>query len=269
MSGDKARTTATTSPTITPGDAVSFYTAAPNAWLYDRCWGSRLCQMYLPPLERLLLARLRPGATVLDVCCGSGWVSQAVAARGFAVTGLDLALPMLARARVNAPDCRLLRADAGDFTLRPVFAGAFSTGNSLNVIVDLAVVARALRNVHDVLVPGGILCFDVLLSDFQLPPRTVDVMVEDDLVAIWREDFDAAAGLVSGDQMLFYRDGRSWQRCDSRYSSQLYTEAEIRAALAAAGFAAVRLLAAERDLGYNLRARTFVVAQRPHGSSAA
>lgn len=252
--------------TITPSEAVSYYGTATNAYLYDRCFGHRLCRMFLPPLERLLLARLRPGAAVLDVCCGTGWVSQAVAAQGFAVTGFDLSLAMLARARVNAPDCRLLRADASGFACRPIFEGAISTGNSLNVIADPAVVAQVLQRVHDALAPGGIFCSDVLLSDFQLPPQTVEAMVEEGLVAIWREDFDAAAGLMSGDQILFYRDGSSWQRRDSRYSAQLFAEAEIRAALGAAGFTAIRLLAAERDLGIDLRSRTFIVAERERGS---
>jgi len=208
------------------------------------------------------IAGLQPGARVLDVCCGTGWVAQAVAARGFAVTGVDLALGMLARARVNAPDCGLLRADAAEFTCKPLFAGAYSTGNSLNVIADREVVRQALCRVHDALAPGGVFCTDLLLADFALPPRTIDTLVEADLVAVWREEFDAAAGLVCGDQILFHRDGGSWQRCDSRFRSQIYTEEEMRQALAAAGFTGVRLLSAERDLGLDLRSRTFVVASR-------
>jgi SAM-dependent methyltransferase len=242
---------------------LSPYTSAASARLYDRYWRSRLCGMFVPALERLLLARLRPGAKVLDVCCGTGLVGQAVAERGFAVTGLDLALAMLVRARVNAPSCRLVRADAAVSTCQAVFEGAFSTGNSLNVVANPVAV---LRSVHDALAPGGLFCCDLLLSDFTLPPRTTETFVEEDLVAIWREEFDAVAGLVSGDQILVHREGGGWRRSDSRFSTRLFTEEEIQRALATAGFTAVRLLRAQRDLGLDLRARTFAVAERRSGT---
>jgi SAM-dependent methyltransferase len=169
---------------------------------------------------------------------------------------------MLAHAQVNAPDCRLLRADARDFAFHPALAGILSTGNSLNYLLNLGDVQRVLANVHRSLLPGGIFCSDILLTDFQLPPRMTDRLVEQDLVAVWQESFDAATGFLKGDQILFYRQGESWQRCDRPYFTQLYQEAEIRNALLEAGFTDFRLFSAEHDLGFDLRARTFIVAEK-------
>lgn len=243
-------------------DAASFYQSAANARLYDRHFGPRLCSMFLPPLTELLLRHLQPGAAILDVCCGTGRVAGGVAAVGFPVTGLDLSLEMLAVARTNAPGCRLLQADACDFALRPIFAGALSTGNSLNCFVDPDRLRKVLVNVQRALAPGGLICLDILLDNFQLPAETTDRLVEEDLVAVWHETFDTSTGLLHGDQVLFHRHAGSWQRCDRPYVSRLYQRAMVEAACGAAGFAAVKLIDAQRDLGLELRDRTFIVAEK-------
>lgn len=241
-------------------DTLSPY--GPSARVYDRLWGHTVCERLLPVLDKLLLRRLPPRAAVLDLCCGSGRIAQALAERGYRVTGLDLDAEMLACARANAPGCRLLRADARQFALAPVFAGALATSDSICHLLALPEVTRALANVHSALVPGGLLCFDVLLTgEFQARDWPAQAQVESDFVQVWSETFDAAAGRISGGGTLFYRhDG--WRRWDTTYCLQLYTAAEIESALAAAGFGGVQMLSAARDLDCpELAGRTFVLAQ--------
>src|SRR5689334_24666882 len=48
------------------------------------------------------LAQARPGERALDLCCGTGDVTFALAAAGLAATGLDFSAPMLAVARERA-----------------------------------------------------------------------------------------------------------------------------------------------------------------------
>src|SRR4051812_37858237 len=48
------------------------------------------------------LLDLRPGAQVLDLCCGHGALANELAARGGRVTGLDSSEVFLARARADA-----------------------------------------------------------------------------------------------------------------------------------------------------------------------
>jgi cyclopropane fatty-acyl-phospholipid synthase-like methyltransferase len=60
--------------------------------------------------------RLKPGATILDVGCGTGRHSIELARRGHAVTGVDLSSGMLAEARKSAKKARVtvtwVQADA-------------------------------------------------------------------------------------------------------------------------------------------------------------
>jgi SAM-dependent methyltransferase len=66
-----------------------------------------------------LLAPLGPGARVLDVGCGTGWLAARLAQRGWRVTGLDPSAAMLERAAARLPVVR------GDGLRLPFADGAF------------------------------------------------------------------------------------------------------------------------------------------------
>lgn len=57
------------------------------------------------------LAGRKPGARALDLCCGTGDVSFALARRGFDVVGLDFSAPMLEVARRRASTEGMARAN--------------------------------------------------------------------------------------------------------------------------------------------------------------
>jgi SAM-dependent methyltransferase len=71
---------------------------------------------------------LPPGASILDVGCGTGRHAIELARRGYAVTGLDLSLEMLARAAAGAEAAGVrvdwVRADATRFTMPKPFDAA-------------------------------------------------------------------------------------------------------------------------------------------------
>jgi SAM-dependent methyltransferase len=88
---------------MTPADYDSWYDTPRGRWIGDR--------------EFALLARLlgaRPGETLLDVGCGTGYFSRRFSREaGLMVTGIDVAPDMLDRARSKVPEIFLVRADAG------------------------------------------------------------------------------------------------------------------------------------------------------------
>ena len=95
----------------------------------------------------------KPGERILDVGCGTGQLTRAIAEVGALVIGLDNSAQMIETARNNYPDIQFVIADAADFSLPATepFDAVFSNA-ALHWVTraDEAArcIARALR-------PGG------------------------------------------------------------------------------------------------------------------
>ncbi len=119
-------------------------------------WGigayERLVARLTPVHERLVeQLGLRPGERVLDLATGTGAVAIRAARAGAAVTSLDLAEPMLAKARAAADEARVgVQFDLGDVEHLPYDDSSFDVVASAFGFVfapDHANVADELRRV--------------------------------------------------------------------------------------------------------------------------
>ena len=138
----------------------------------DRLWRARAAKLLRPILER-------PGAVVLDLCCGTGDLAFALAhARNARIVGADFAHTMLVRARGKS--AHVLAADGvGPATrmsffeadaLRLPFADAsFDLVTSAFGFRNLANYEAGLREIQRVLKPGG----TIAILEFAEPPEGV------------------------------------------------------------------------------------------------
>jgi SAM-dependent methyltransferase len=98
-----------------------------------------------------------PPAKILDVPCGGGRHSLALAAAGFQMTGVDISADFLKAARASAAERKLSvtweQRDMRDLPWRNTFDGAFCFGNSFGYYDDIGN-AEFLRAVAGVLKPG-------------------------------------------------------------------------------------------------------------------
>jgi len=97
-----------------------------------------------------LLAPQR-GERILDLGCGTGQLTAAIAASGAEVVGLDLSPAMIERARKNYPELQFVRADATNFAFADPFDAVFSNA-ALHWMTRPAEVAAS---VWRALKPGG------------------------------------------------------------------------------------------------------------------
>ena len=136
-------------------------TAAPK-WLEYQA----ALDMQLEALGALTMdhARLVPGERVLDVGCGCGATTLALARRvgpGGTVEGIDVSTPMLARAAALARDAgvtnvRFTNADAQTYRFEPGTADVLFSRFGVMFFVDPP---AAFRNLRSALRPGGRVAF--------------------------------------------------------------------------------------------------------------
>ena len=93
------------------------------------------------------------GGPLLDVACGAGRLAIPFAQQGFAVTGVDLALPMIERARRKADEAgvsvRFEHGDARTMELGERFGLAYLTGNAFQAFLTRADQDALLRGIRE------------------------------------------------------------------------------------------------------------------------
>ena len=236
------------------------------AWFYNRYWNEEFHSVAFPILERIWLARVAPGARILDVCCGAGRLACLLCARGYRVTGIDKSAAMIRHARENAPAAEFHVCDAAQFRLPGSFDAAVSTFDSLNHLLSLEALEAAFRNIAAALGSGAAFAFD-LLSESAYQTRWTDsfsIVRDDHVLAFAGEGYDSRTRMAHCEIAMFRRFGGVWRRRDAVIRERCHSLEEIDAALRKAGFGAIRRDEA-RELGMPGRlgeGRTFFVATK-------
>lgn len=151
------------------------------------------------------LAKPHPADRVLDAGCGTGLFTRLFTETGAWVTGLDISVPMLARARQHFPQA-VMPPVAGSLTALPFTDGIFDKTISITTIEFIGDGHQAVAEMFRVTRPGGLV---VVATLNRLSPwadrRTRDARSDPDSIfrhAIFRTpDELAALSLVDGRMM--------------------------------------------------------------------
>jgi SAM-dependent methyltransferase len=180
-----------------------------------------------------------PGAKLLDVPCGGGRHARALAAMGFAVTGVDISSDFLAAARA---DMGLLpiefhQRDMTDLPWPNAFDGVYCFGNSFGYLRDADNV-RFLQAVANALKPGARFILDYPVTLECLTSHFMTQRAHDFGDMHYERDgrYDPAAGRIIVEHS-FTRNGVTEKGV---VSQRAYTYREVCGMLSDAGFANVQ-----------------------------
>lgn len=217
------------------------------AFAYNLYWGPASVN-WLRWLSVLAIPRLKRGARVLDLCCGTGLLSAELSRRGLLMVGLDGSRAMLRYARGHAAEVPLLQADVRSFGMRTNFDAVLCVFDSLNHLLSPGDLAAAFCCVASCLRPGGLFVFDVNTAlGYLLHWNGCHEMSGSGYrVRTWSHyDDQRRLGVFKASVVQESTEGRTadevvlWQRCHSH--------AEITDALRLAGFGAIETYGLDRD----------------------
>ncbi len=183
---------------------------------------------------------------VLDLACGTGSMTHALAARGYDMIGVDLSPEMLSTAYSRAGEVMplFLCQDMRAFELYGTVGATVCCLDSINYLTGDGDLARCFATVHNYLDPGGLFLFDVN-TPYKFAHTYGDqaYILEDEIggravYCGWQNSFDAETSLCQFYLTLFEEQpGGSYRRAEETQTERCYAHDAILAALRDAGFA--------------------------------
>lgn len=208
------------------------------------------------------------GKTALDLCCGPGRCSIALAQAGFTVTGVDRTRFLLDKARAKAEAAKAkiewMQMDMRDFVRSDTFDFVLSMFTSFGYFDDKDEDLQVLRNMLASIKPGGVCLIDVMGKERLariLQPTTSETLPDGSQLVQRHEIFDDWTRVRN--EWILIRKGRVKS---FRFHHTIYSGQELRDRMTQAGFADVNLYGNLDGDEYGPNAqRLIAIARKPGG----
>jgi len=219
--------------------------------------------------EVLMLRDLlpEPPADILDVACGAGRHSLALARAGFHVVGVDISEPLLALSRAAAAeeriDAQFVAADMRALPYVSCFDAAINMFTAFGYFDAEEENQAVLTGIARALKPGGRLVMELAHRDRVVRSfQEADWYELDDGTLIWRRHhFDPIRGLLTSLDRWRTPGGEEEERF---HRIRIYTATELSAMLRAAGLTPTAWYGSMQLHAFTIDSpRLIVVAQRP------
>ena len=194
-------------------------------------------------IQKLLSLSKPSGKNALDLCCGPGRCSVALAKAGFKVTGIDRTKFLLNKARTKAKKEKVkiewIQMDMRDFVRPNAFHLALSMFTSFGYFDNKREDLKVLKHILTSLMPGGVFVIDVtgkewLAKVFQ--PTRSDDLPDGTRVFQRSEIFDGWTRVRN--EWILVRKGKAKT---FRFHHTIYSGQELKDRMEQTGFVKVRL----------------------------
>ena len=201
-----------------------------------------------------------PAKSALDLCCGPGRCSIALAKLGFSVTGVDKTKFLLDKARAAHLDIEWIQADMRDFVRPNSFALALSMFTSFGYFDDRRDDMLVLKNIFASLQPGGVCLFELLGKEHlaKIFQPTVSTDLPDGTTMVQRHEiFDDWTRVRN--EWLIIKNGKTRS---FKFHHTVYSGLELRDRLEQVGFTDIKLYGSLAGAPYGPAAERLVATAR-------
>ena len=181
-------------------------------------------------------------SSVIDLGCGTGNISIALAKLGYDVTGLDLSSEMLSEAAFKSEKEKVsvfyTCQDISDFKVPTLYDAAVSAFDSLNYITENDKLCAAFSRVSDCLKSGGLFLFD-MNSPYKFETFYADnsfVLEEDGVFCAWENYYNKKSRKCKFFINIFAEENGVYKRYYEQQTERSYKLADIVKMLESAGF---------------------------------
>jgi len=200
---------------------------------------------------------------VLDLCCGTGSLTWLMAEKGYEMIAVDQSVEMVMQAQSKPSDAEVrplfLCQSAEELDLYGTVDAAVCSLDGMNYIPPDAL-PEVFRRLKLFIRPGGLFIFDLRTPEI-LRSLDGDVFVDEkeDVLCLWRADFDEEISAIVYGMDIFSRRGRHWDRESEEHIEYAYEPEYIAKLLSENGFENIvpRPDCPQGDMG-----RLFITARR-------
>jgi len=211
-------------------------------------------------VERIL--DLKPGARILDLCCGHGRHSIELAARGYSVVGLDFDASSLERAKEAAEtrgvEVEFIQREMRDIPFRREFDACINIFTAFGYLESEAEDLRVLQAVAEALKHGGKFLLDVINREWLMRNYQPRGWVEnpDGGRLLEEREFDLLTSRNNVRWIYIKPDGSKWE---TRHSLRVYTLTELAEMMKEVGLSVEAIYGGFDGKPYTLDSRRLIV----------
>jgi SAM-dependent methyltransferase len=200
---------------------------------------------------------------LLDLCCGTGTLTWLLAEKGYEMIAVDQSVEMLmeAQSKDSAAETRplFLCQDAAELDLYGTVDAAICSLDGMNYIEPDAL-REVFRRLNLFIRPGGLFIFDIRTPEI-LKSLDGQIFVDekDDVLCLWRADYDEDIPAIIYGMDIFSKRGRLWDRESEEHVEYSHEPSYLEKLLESSGFTDVKL---HPDCPQGKMGRLFITAKR-------
>ena len=235
----------------------------PLAFWYDRLTLDIPYEAFVDFYEKEFSADGGEFKILLDLCCGTGTLTWLLAERGYEMIAADASPDMLMQAASKAAEVSVpplfLCQDASALDLYGTVDAAVCSLDGMNYISE-SELPEVFHRLHLFVRPGGLLIFDIKTPEwFRSVDGSVSVDETEDMLCLWRAEFDTEENAICYGMDIFSKSGSLWRRDSEEHIEYAHSPERLAELLEIAGFENVRLCC---DCPQSDGGRLFITAKR-------